>query len=155
MTRQRRVIIEELRKVDTHPTAYEIYEQVRRRVPRISLGTVYRNLEILSDSGLINKLETAGTQKRFDGVTDNHYHVRCTKCGRVADLPLALLSAINHVAGGVTDFEILWHNLEFGGLCPRCKGDLAATARTENEPELDKEDSAGPIGSRVKRRRHL
>jgi Fur family ferric uptake transcriptional regulator len=57
MTRQRRVILEELRKVNTHPSADEIYEIVRKRLPRISLGTVYRNLEILSESGDIQKLE--------------------------------------------------------------------------------------------------
>ena len=70
MTRQRRVILEELRKVNNHPSAYEIYEFVRKRLPRISLGTVYRNLEILSESGDIQKLEPGCSLKRFDG----NYH---------------------------------------------------------------------------------
>ena len=87
-TSQRRIIMEELVKLKTHPTANEIYERVRRRIPRISLGTVYRNLEMLSESGLIRKLETAGTRKRFDGTVSNHYHVRCIKCGRMDDLNL-------------------------------------------------------------------
>ena len=68
MTRQRRVILEELRKVKTHPSADEIYEIVRKRLPRISLGTVYRNLEILSESGDIQKLEPGCSLKRFDGM---------------------------------------------------------------------------------------
>ena len=62
MTRQRRVILEALRGTTSHPTADEVYEMVRRRLPRISLGTVYRNLEILSGEGLVAKLEMAGTQ---------------------------------------------------------------------------------------------
>jgi len=121
MTRQRRIIMEELEKFDTHPTAYEVYEAARKRLPNISLGTVYRNLEILSVFRMIQKLETAGTQKRFDGVTANHYHVRCTKCGRVADVPVALISTIDQMAARATDFEILWHRLEFAGLCPHCR----------------------------------
>ena len=57
MTRQRGIILEELRKINTHPSADEIYERVRKHLPRISLGTVYRNLEILSELGEIQKLE--------------------------------------------------------------------------------------------------
>jgi Fur family ferric uptake transcriptional regulator len=67
MTRQRKVILEELRNVDTHPSADEIYEMVRKRLPHISLGTVYRNLEILSETGAIQKLELGCAQKKFDG----------------------------------------------------------------------------------------
>ena len=132
ITQQRRIILEELRNLDTHPTAYEVYELVRKRLPRISLGTVYRNLETLAESGMIQKLETAGTRKRFDGVIANHYHVRCTKCGRVADVPVALISKIDKIAAEASEFEILWHRLEFGGTCPRCKGDLTRSLRTKN-----------------------
>ena len=71
MTRQRPVILEELKNLTTHPTADELYSMVRRRLPRISLGTVYRNLEILSEMGLAQKLESAGAQRRYGGdVTD-------------------------------------------------------------------------------------
>ena len=73
MTQQRQVILEELRNVNTHPSADEIYEMVRKRLPRISLGTVYRNLEILCASGEIQKLEAGGSIKRFDGNPRNHY----------------------------------------------------------------------------------
>ena len=66
-TAQREAILEELRSVDTHPTADELYVMLRRRMPQISLGTVYRNLEQLSQLGVIQKLATTGKQKRFDG----------------------------------------------------------------------------------------
>jgi Fur family ferric uptake transcriptional regulator len=81
MTRQRRTIMEVLEKVDNHPAADEIYEMVRHKLPHISLGTVYRNLDVLSEHGLIRKMEFAGSQRRFDGRRNNHYHLRCTGCG--------------------------------------------------------------------------
>lgn len=120
MTEQRRIILEELRKVKTHPTANEMYEMVRNRLPRISLGTVYRNLEMLSELGVIQRLELAGTQKRFDGTVENHYHVRCLACGRVEDLPVAPIPAIDEAIKGHSEYRVLWHRLEFMGLCPRC-----------------------------------
>ncbi len=76
LTTQRQVILEELGKVTSHPTANEVYDMVRKRLPRIGLGTVYRNLELMAESGLILKLEVGGTQKRFDATTDLHYHIR-------------------------------------------------------------------------------
>jgi Fur family transcriptional regulator, ferric uptake regulator len=120
-TKPRRVILEELKKVTTHPTADEVYNMVRERLPRVSLGTVYRNLEMMSESGVILKLEIAGTQRRYDGTTDNHYHVRCTMCGKVDDLPIKPLSGIEREVREVSAYEISGHRLEFKGLCPGCK----------------------------------
>jgi Fur family ferric uptake transcriptional regulator len=121
MTRQRRVIVEELRKLNTHPGAADLYEVVRKRLPRISLGTVYRNLELLAEAGIIQKLETAGTQKRFDGKVENHYHVRCVQCGQVDDLPVPLFGDIEDSLRGLSDYKILSHRLEFQGICPSCR----------------------------------
>ncbi|MGD9286044.1 MAG: transcriptional repressor [Desulfobacterales bacterium] len=120
MTRQRRVILEELCKVDTHPSADEVYEMVRKRLPRISLGTVYRNLEILAESGDIQKLEPSCTLKRFDGKTEDHYHLRCIRCDRVVDAPVGFDVSIKHDLGNGTDFKIIGHKLEFIGLCSDC-----------------------------------
>jgi Fur family transcriptional regulator, ferric uptake regulator len=121
MTDQRRIILEELRKVHTHPTANEVYDMVRKRLPRISLGTVYRNLEILSEIGAIQKLELAGTQKRFDGTVESHYHVRCLGCGRVEDVPVGPMPTLDRALNGVSNYKVFWHRLEFMGLCPRCQ----------------------------------
>lgn len=120
MTRQRKVILEELRKVNTHPSADEVYELVRKRLPRISLGTVYRNLEILSERGDIQKLELGCTLKRFDGVAENHYHIRCIDCGRVVDAPAGCGIQINHQLKNATNYKIIGHKLEFIGICPAC-----------------------------------
>lgn len=120
-TKQRQVILEQLRNMHTHPTAVEVYELVRKKLPKISLGTVYRNLELLSEIGLIQKLEMAGTQKRFDGVKENHYHVRCIVCGRVDDVDFEPLDTVNDAMRRVSNYDVLWHRLEFVGICPHCR----------------------------------
>jgi Fur family ferric uptake transcriptional regulator len=121
MTRQRQVILEELRKVDNHPSADEVYEMVRKRLPRISLGTVYRNLEILSANGEIQRLELGCNWKRFDGTAENHYHIRCPDCDRVVDVPGDLNIVVNHDLKDATEYKILGHRLEFIGICPDCQ----------------------------------
>ena len=119
MTHQREVILEELRKLKTHPTADELYDIVKRRLPRISLATVYRNLELLADLGLIQRLEVAGRAKRYDGNPRNHYHVRCLRCGRVGDVKVgATFSPEEVVAEG---FEIRGFRVEFEGICENCQ----------------------------------
>ncbi|MBD5627213.1 MAG: transcriptional repressor [Desulfovibrio sp.] len=122
MTRQRAEILAELRKAKTHPTAEEIHAKVRRALPRISLGTVYRNLELLAQAGEILRLE-GGHGRRFDGDVSPHLHVRCVRCGRVADVcgpaPAPALEGLS--AAG---FAILGARIELDGLCGRC----AATA---------------------------
>lgn len=120
LTNQRRIIMEELQAVTTHPTADEVYNLVRKRLPRISLGTVYRNLEVLSGLGLVRKLENAAGQKRFDGDMSPHHHIRCDVCGKVGDIFNAPdLSGIE--LGLMTDFQITGFNLEFSGICPQCR----------------------------------
>lgn len=120
LTSQRKIILEELRAVHTHPTADEVYNLVRKKMPRISLGTVYRNLEILSTLGLVRKLENAAGQKRFDGDVSPHHHVRCEVCGKVGDIFNA--PPIDGVESGLdTEFRITGHTLEFSGVCPECQ----------------------------------
>jgi Fur family ferric uptake transcriptional regulator len=121
MTEQRRAILEALKQVTSHPTADEVYAMVRKRLPRISLGTVYRNLEFLSDSGLIQRLCIGGSQMRFDGNANNHYHVRCVKCNRVDDVPVAPTAEVQKAKRSLSGYEILGHRLEFVGVCPTCK----------------------------------
>jgi Fur family transcriptional regulator, peroxide stress response regulator len=121
MTTQRQVIMEELRKVTTHPTAGELCQMVRERLPRISLGTVYRNLDILSRSGLIQKIDVAGQEMRFDGDTRDHYHLRCLDCGRVADVEMELLQGLDQNVAKISGWDIFGHRLEFVGSCNDCQ----------------------------------
>jgi len=121
ITPQRKVILEELRMADSHLTADDVYKMVRARLPRISLGTVYRNLEILSRLGMIHKLELGGMQKRFDGKTQDHYHLRCLRCGRIDDVPMEPQTVLEESVEGLTDYKVLGHRLEFVGLCLTCR----------------------------------
>ncbi|MEZ7197640.1 Fur family transcriptional regulator [Pseudodesulfovibrio karagichevae] len=120
LSKQRKVILEELRKVKSHPTADEVYDMVRKIIPRISLGTVYRNLEFLSSKGLVLKLGAPGEQKRFDGTPDPHPHIRCEVCTAVADVECDI--EIPVIPESCTSgYRILTTNVEFVGICPRCQ----------------------------------
>lgn len=121
ITKQREIILNELCSVTSHPTADTLYQMVRKHLPKISLGTVYRNLEIMSECGIIQKLDIGGTQKRFDANARVHYHVRCSKCGRIDDLDLSPDFNVEKAASKLTPFKILRHRLEFTGLCPDCQ----------------------------------
>lgn len=121
MTRQRRIILDELRRTDTHPTAEELYEMVRRRIPRISLGTVYRNLEMLCDTGMVLKLELGGGRRRFDGnVQTEHYHARCLSCNRVSDVAGEVVQEISYRVDDLDGFLVTGHQLTFMGVCAAC-----------------------------------
>jgi Fur family transcriptional regulator, ferric uptake regulator len=120
LTTQRQIILEELGKVTSHPTANEVYDMVRKRLPRIGLGTVYRNLELMADSGIILKLEVGGTQKRFDATVAPHYHIRCTSCGKVDDIAMEVQEQINQAAEKASNYIILGHHVEFSGICEDC-----------------------------------
>lgn len=120
LSKQRKVILEELQKVKTHPTADEVYDMVRKIIPRISLGTVYRNLEFLSGKGLVLKLGAPGEQKRFDGNPAPHPHIRCQVCTAVADVECEV--EIPYIPDTCTSgFKILNTNVEFVGVCPKCQ----------------------------------
>jgi Fur family transcriptional regulator, ferric uptake regulator len=121
LTTQRQIILEELSKVTSHPTANEVYDMVRKKLPRIGLGTVYRNLELMAESGIILKIEVGGTQKRFDATTESHYHIRCTRCDRVDDIDIPFQNHINDAAGSSTDFQVIGHHIEFSGICRDCQ----------------------------------
>lgn len=120
-TPQRRIILEELQKVQSHPTAVEVFEMVRRRLPRISLGTVYRNLERLAAGGKIQKLALSGAEARFDGDLHPHYHVRCVQCGHVSDVRGLEGDLAGIRVPEAAGYEILGHRLEFVGVCPDCQ----------------------------------
>ncbi len=128
-TTQRKVILEELCKVTSHPTAVELYEIVRGQLPRISLGTVYRNLDLLSKNGTIQKLTLGGSEARFDSNAAPHCHVRCEDCGRVDDVHDLPTEFIRDVPDRAAGYEILGYRLEFFGLCPACRDNGKAENR--------------------------
>ena len=126
-TRQRRVILEELRKVVSHPTAADLYESVRRRLPRISQGTVYRNLDLLVKEGAIRKFEFSGSRARFDATVARHHHVRCVECGQLDDFTGLAKNDFDDCSGEMNGYYILGHRLEFFGVCPQCREHATGT----------------------------
>lgn len=139
MTRQRLVILETLRQTSDHPTADILYDEVRKKLPHISMGTVYRNLEMLAASGLISVLQPERTQMRFDANVGGHYHMTCTRCGALQDLPYApsddAFKNLENALGTFTKYGIFGHKLEFFGLCEKCQS-------LENE-EVPRHESEG------------
>jgi len=121
MTRQRRVILEELASTTSHPTADELLERVRRRLPHVSLGTIYRNLDVLDKAGMVHRLETDGHQRRYDADLRPHWHVRCVECDRLDDVfDLPFETSIENVRSRA-HYTIIGHRLEFLGICPACR----------------------------------
>ncbi len=118
-THQREVILNKLRMVKNHPSAEELYKAVKKSLPTISLATVYRNLDWLSENGFIRKIEVGGRQKRFDAITETHYHIRCLNCDRIEDV---MNSGFCNICcpEELNGFAITGHNIEFFGWCPSC-----------------------------------
>ena len=104
-----------------HPTAETVYLNIRQEFPNISLGTVYRNLSLLSEIGEIQKLSTGIGPDRFDGNPAPHYHFICNCCGSVLDLDVNGLDHINILAGQNFEGEVEGHVTYFYGKCPECK----------------------------------
>ncbi len=120
LTRQRQLILDKLRQTKSHPTAVEVFDEVRKHISNISLGTVYRNLDVLSREGVIRKIETCGDQKRFDGMADEHLHIICSGCGRVQDVESEFDINLDKLAGLDTEYKVTGVRLEILGLCPDC-----------------------------------
>lgn len=121
MTRQKKLILEILRSTKSHPTADWVYEQARKQIPDISLGTVYRNLGVLKKAGEILELSFGSTFSRFDGNPDNHYHFVCEVCGLVSDVDIPVEEGLEEKAARETGARINSHRLEFYGVCPQCQ----------------------------------
>jgi Fur family transcriptional regulator, ferric uptake regulator len=132
-SKQREVVLTAVRATMDHPTAEWVHRQARRHLPRIGLGTVYRNLQSLAAEGLIREIHTGGQAARFDGNTGRHYHIRCVACGRVNDLPLSVDTRIEEEAGRAMNYRVLGHHVEVQGLCPLCQG----VTRDENNSRLE------------------
>jgi Fur family transcriptional regulator, peroxide stress response regulator len=138
LTVPRRAVLDVVRSVKTHPTAEEVHRLVIRRAPTVSLGTVYRNLRLLVEAGLLGELP--GPRTRFDANTRAHHHFTCLRCGRIADVdaPVAepqsrLLSRHVEVRTGLA---ITHHRIAFFGRCRKCQAQgRARPGRESARPE--------------------
>ena len=120
-TIQRSLVLEAVNQLKSHATAEEIYQLVVNQYPNISKGTVYRNLNQLTETGEIRKLEIPGSPDRFEHRCHNHYHIRCLKCGRVFDVDMDYIEDLDKKIKDTHGFEFSGHDLLFKGICPDCK----------------------------------
>ncbi len=113
--------LEVVKRSERHLSAEEIYEKMRPDFPKVSLGTIYRNLAVLEDQGRIWKLQFFSDHDRFDGRTDPHYHFLCERCRKVFDLNTPVDSALNERISRETEHAAERHQIEFYGTCKACQ----------------------------------
>lgn len=122
-SKQRELILQYVRSVKSHPTAEKVYKHIRMENPNISLGTVYRNLDFLSDLGSIKRIGISEGKDRFDGDVTSHYHAICVKCGSIDDIHINVdnISAMDEIAKEKLDCTVLSHDVIFHIICSKCK----------------------------------
>lgn len=143
LTRARRLILEVVRASEAHPSAAAVYRDVRRRLPRVSLATVYRNLRMLAAEGLLSE-RTDVTGMRFDGNTAPHDHFTCVACGRIYDVPALGTRRVTARIASRTGFEVLFQRIEFAGRCGACRRPAGPT-RTRRKPWQDEASRAARV----------
>lgn len=124
-SKQREALLRVLKSTDSHPSAYWIYEELKKEIPNISLATVYRNLAKLAQNGEILKLGISSDMERFDGSTEDHAHFVCNGCNSVLDIFDVDASPCRHAAQTELNCLIKSHSLIFYGLCSKCKEEMA------------------------------
>ncbi len=127
LTVQRRVILEAMVLRDDHPTAEQIYDAIRVRVPEISRATVYRVLELLVQLGAIGRAHHLGSAARFDSNTEHHHHMVCVRCNRVLDFHDPRLDDLPSPDEARTGFQTIDYSIHFTGLCGECHASAEAT----------------------------
>lgn len=122
LTPQRHAILEFLVSVKTHPTVDEIYKALENRFPSMSVATIYNNMKVFLEAGLVRELTYGDGASRFDADMTDHYHAICKKCGRIEDFDYAPIDNIEIRAAEQTGYQVAGHRMEVYGLCPDCAG---------------------------------
>ena len=121
-TIQRDLVLQAVMDLRNHPTPDEVYMHIRKKHPTISKGTVYRNLKILVENGLLSKVDVPDSANRVDHILNPHYHIECRVCGRVFDMDMPDMSEeIHRRIRNTNGFDIEKHDLLFSGGCPESK----------------------------------
>ncbi|WP_028785023.1 peroxide-responsive transcriptional repressor PerR [Thalassobacillus devorans] len=121
ITPQRHAVLEFLLNSMTHPTADEIYKALEGKFPNMSVATVYNNLRVFKDIGLVRELTYGDASSRFDCNTTEHYHVICESCGKIVDFHYPSLDEVESLAEQVTGFDVSNHRMEVYGTCSDCQ----------------------------------
>lgn len=120
ITPQRHAILEYLINSMTHPTADEIFKALEGKFPNMSVATVYNNLRVFREVGLVKELTYGDSSSRFDFSTHDHYHAICESCGKIVDFQYPGLDEVEQFATHVTGYNVSHHRLEVYGICPEC-----------------------------------
>ena len=119
-TTQKQLVQQAVQSLHNHPTAEDIYEYIRQEQPGISRGTVYRNLSILSQDGLVQKIGVPDDSDRFDFNLSQHYHVHCIRCGGVFDVDMDPVSHLEQCIRDDHGIRFLGYDILFRGICSDC-----------------------------------
>lgn len=119
-SRQREIILKTLNENRIHPTAETVYEIIKKNLPNISLATVYRNLNLLSEKGIIKRLEGVDGIFRFDACIDEHHHFVCTKCGNIYDIEGSSFPDIKESISNKTEYTVDTCDITLKGTCLNC-----------------------------------
>lgn len=117
---QRQLVTDTLKMLD-HPTAQDVYNEIREKYPRMSLGTVYRNLHQMVEDGMVHRLSFPDSPDRFDIHTEPHQHIRCVRCSCYYNIEESSLGDIDRSVERDTGFEVTTHHMLFDGICPACR----------------------------------
>jgi Fe2+ or Zn2+ uptake regulation protein len=120
-SRQRELILKAVQNHPIHPTADQVYTMLKPEHPKLSLGTVYRNLNLLSETGQIRKIRMPNMSDRFDGNTVSHSHMVCKECGEVYDLQMDWLAGKSEFILEQTGFQMEFYELIVHGICKNCR----------------------------------
>ena len=120
MTPQRYAILNFLIHAKSHPTADDIYREIEKRFPSMSVATVYNNLKVFIESGLVRELKFGDASSRYDADLSEHYHAICDSCGVIVDFEYPPIDEVEDAAVQATGFTIYGHRLEVHGVCPQC-----------------------------------
>ncbi len=132
-TRQRERLLELLLSADSHPTAAELFDALLPQFPQLSIGTVYRNLEVLVSEGLIEEVESAGPAVRYDGNTHPHHHFVCDGCGSIRDVELTEPRGLRKRLEDTHGLRAERIRIGFHGLCEECSDRDTQSIRTQLE----------------------
>lgn len=121
ITPQRHAILEYLINSMSHPTADDIYKALEGKFPNMSVATVYNNLRVFKEVGLVKELPYGDSSSRFDFITTQHYHVICEECGKIVDFHYPGLDEVEALAAHVTGFKVSHHRMEIYGSCQECQ----------------------------------
>lgn len=119
-SRQRDAVLTFLKSTTSHPTAEDVYTVVRQEFPKVSLGTIYRNLNLLVDQGDLIRIRCGDGVEHFDATVETHNHFICRSCGRVQDVDWELRPDIDQAAEKCCSGKIEGHELYFYGTCNQC-----------------------------------